>query len=108
MVISNNEIAKALKVPSCKVDKLTNVITLFAVMVSGDVCLDNKNLVLIKDISTNKRQDVNNYEGISGDIKEDVYYYINNEKKLVTMKDNTIIYIDIVGYAITEFNTKVY
>ncbi|OUM68888.1 hypothetical protein PIROE2DRAFT_38766, partial [Piromyces sp. E2] len=95
---------KAEHVSKCKI--VSNYITSNVSMKAGDLCLDDKKLVIIKSARNQKRDDTYSYEGIVVAEAKGVYKYNEKDKVIEVVEDNSIVAVDITGYVVLDKSTQ--
>ncbi|OUM70371.1 hypothetical protein PIROE2DRAFT_37441, partial [Piromyces sp. E2] len=96
---------KANKVPKCKYDKVSKVVTSSEVMKNGSLCLDGKDLIVIKSTKVQKSDNENEYSGISASDADGLYNYDEKAKVLEVVGDGVLVDVDITGYAVIDKST---
>jgi len=106
---------KAKKVPTCKIDEDRKV-TSSAVMKTGDVCIDQKRIVLISKSSNDniseeegkkeRRQESGTYEGISADSVEKKYSYQSNDNSIAILEKGNVRKLGVTGYVVLDKSTN--
>ncbi|ORY35296.1 scaffoldin [Neocallimastix californiae] len=97
----SNQWEKAKKVPSCKISN--GKVTSSEVMKVGDICIDNKKMVVITmDNGNKKRDDEYTYEGITAEGDEEKYGFNSSDQQIVKLVEGNMVKLNINGYAIID------
>ena len=109
-MINNGTWTKAIHVPNCQYDEISNRATSDDTIKEGDICLDEKRIVLIKGMIENETETeskiIYDAVAVSHDHTHSIYDYITTEKKLITLNYDTLRFIEINGFAVIDTSTK--
>jgi len=101
----NKAWGKAKKVPSCKIDN--GKVTSNEVMKVGDVCIDDKKMVVISGTNENKKRDSEySYDGITAEGEEVKYTFNPEDNSVLKLEDGHMMKLNINGYIITDKETS--
>jgi len=110
VLINNGKWTKTIHVPKCQYDEINNRATSDDTIKEGDICLDEKRIVLIKGMIENETETeskiIYDAVAVSHDHTHFIYDYITTEKKLITLNYDTLRFIEINGFAVIDTSTK--
>jgi hypothetical protein len=98
---------KPVSVPTCTVEEDGITVTSSEPMESGDICIDNKQIVIIKGESElAKRDGEYSYKSVSS-VGRNAYAYIEKDKQLLRVKNDQISVVNVNGYVLLDKSTGI-
>jgi hypothetical protein len=103
VMVNNGTWTEAITIPKCQYSPTTKVAKSYMKMEKEDVCMDGKNIVLLKNTINNKSKNEWKYDAVaSPNLNTVIYSYMDTLKKLVIVKYDVIHHIEVNGFVVID------